>query len=176
MHSPNHSSFYPQASLTLSLPDEPATNALGSLIAPVLAPGMVVWLDGDLGAGKTTLVRALLRSLGYTGPVKSPTYALVEVYVISSIYWYHFDFYRFNDPEEFADAGMAEYFRDDAVCLVEWPEKAAGHVPPPDLALVFSFSADQRCSGRVLELSAYSERGKACLKTLANRHIQGDAA
>ena len=136
---------------------------------------MVIWLDGDLGAGKTTLVRALLRGLDYAGPVKSPTYTLVEVYVISSIYWYHFDFYRFNDPEEFVDAGLGEYFRDDAVCLVEWPERAAGHVPQADLALVFRFPENQQCSGRVLELSAYSERGKACLKTLAN-HIQGDVA
>jgi len=175
LHSPNHSSFQVPVSLKLNLPDEPATIAVGRLIAPALVPGMVVWLDGDLGAGKTTLVRALLRSLGYAGPVKSPTYTLVEVYVISSIYWYHFDFYRFNDPEEFFDAGLAEYFRDDAVCLVEWPGKAAGYVPQADLALAFRFPADQRCSGRVLELSAYSERGKACLTTLAN-HMQGGAA
>ncbi len=175
MHSPNHSSFQVPTSLTLELPDEPATIALGNLLAPILVPGMVIWLDGDLGAGKTTLVRALLRCLGYAGPVKSPTYTLVEVYVISSIYWYHFDFYRFNDPEEFADAGLGEYFRDDAVCLVEWPEKAAGHVPQADLALVFRFPENLGCCGRLLELSGYSERGKACLKTLAN-HIQGDAA
>ncbi len=149
--------------------------AFGSLLAPILAPGMVVWLDGDLGAGKTTLVRAVLRSLDYAGPVKSPTYTLVEVYVISSIYWYHFDFYRFNDPEEFVDAGLGEYFRDDAVFLVEWPEKAAGHAPQADLALDFRFPENLRCSGRVLVLSAYSERGKACLKILAN-HIQGDVA
>lgn len=175
LHSPNHSSSEVQASLALDLPDEPSTTALAGLLAPLLAPGMVVWLDGDLGAGKTTLVRALLRNLGYAGPVKSPTYTLVEVYVISSIYWYHFDFYRFNDPEEFADAGLGEYFRDDAVCLVEWPGKAAGHVPQADLALAFRFPESQHCLGRVLELSANSERGKSCLTTLANR-IRRDAA
>ena len=134
MHSPNHSlpaanaapgSDAPEsACLTLRLSDEAATNALGAALAGTLAPGMVVWLDGDLGAGKTTLVRALLRALGHAGPVKSPTYTLVELYSVSSLYLYHFDFYRFNDPEEFDDAGLGEYFRKDAVCLVEWPDKA----------------------------------------------------
>jgi tRNA threonylcarbamoyladenosine biosynthesis protein TsaE len=113
VHSPddNHSTF------SLHLPDETATASFGRRLASLLAPGMVVWLDGDLGAGKTTLVRALLRALQSCGPVRSPTYTLVEIYVISRIYWYHFDFYRFNFPEEFLDAGLAEYFRDDAVCL-----------------------------------------------------------
>jgi tRNA threonylcarbamoyladenosine biosynthesis protein TsaE len=87
-----------------------ATGQFGQQLAPLLSPGMVVWLDGDLGAGKTTLVRALLRALGHTGPVKSPTYTLVEIYVISRIYWYHFDFYRFNFPEEFLDAGLWRVF------------------------------------------------------------------
>lgn len=144
------------------MPDEAATLALGRQLAPWLLPGMVVWLTGDLGSGKTTLTRALLRALGHCGPVKSPTYTLVEVYVVSSIYWYHFDFYRFNDPEEFDDAGLGEYFRDDAVCLVEWPEKAVGYVPLPDLTLLFSFSGD----GRVLDLVASSEKGEPCLNAL----------
>ena len=136
---------------------------------------MVVWLDGDLGAGKTTLVRALLRGLGHTGPVKSPTYTLVEVYVVSSIYWYHFDFYRFNDPTEFEDAGLGEYFRENAVCLVEWPAKAAGHVPPADLALVFRFAGDTPESGRVLELRAHSEAGRKCLSAFALRRSVADS-
>jgi tRNA threonylcarbamoyladenosine biosynthesis protein TsaE len=160
--------------LVLDLEDESATQAFGSQLGSALGPGMVVWLDGDLGAGKTTLVRALLRSRGYVGPVKSPTYTLVEVYVISSIYWYHFDFYRFNDPEEFADAGLGEYFRDDAVCLVEWPGKADGYVPPADLALVFRLPEELSCPGRVLQLSAGSERGAACLTSLSSR-IEGGA-
>jgi len=151
------------------LPDEAATAALGCELAPLLLPGMVVWLDGDLGAGKTTLTRALLRALGHSGPVKSPTYTLVEVYVVSSIYWYHFDFYRFNHPEEFEDAGLGEYFRDDAVCLVEWPEKAAGYVPPADLALVFRFAENGSNPGRELGLVANSEAGRQCLNKLKNR-------
>lgn len=155
--------------------DEAATVALGRRLAPLLDAGTVVWLDGDLGAGKTTLVRSMLRKLGHQGPVKSPTYTLVEVYVVSNIYWYHFDFYRFNDPEEFVDAGLGEYFRNDSVCLVEWPEKAAGHVPPADLLLVFRFPENRHDSGRVLELSAYTERGQSCLNTLKSL-IPGAAA
>ncbi len=152
--------------LTRHLPDEAATAALGCELAPLLRPGLVVWLDGDLGAGKTTLARALLRGLGHAGPVKSPTYTLVEVYVVSSIYLYHFDFYRFNEPEEFEDAGLGEYFREDSVCLVEWPEKAAGFVPEADLAIVFRFATETPEGGRILDLSARSEAGRQCLSAL----------
>ena len=129
----------------------------------------VVAFRGEMGAGKTTLVRALLRGSGHTGPVKSPTYTLVEVYVVSSLYWYHFDFYRFNEPEEFDDAGLAEYFRDDAVCLVEWPDKARGFVPLPDLVLRLCFPTAAE-SGRSTTLLACSERGQSCLNALA-KHI-----
>ena len=157
------------SAITRVLPDEAATIAFGRQLAPLLSPGMVVWLDGDLGAGKTTLVRALLRGLGHVGPVKSPTYTLVEVYVVSNIYWYHFDFYRFNEPEEFDDAGLGEYFRDDAVCLVEWPEKAVGYVPPADLVLRFRLVDGNSASGRILDLVAKSEGGRKCLSELQNR-------
>ena len=132
---------------------------------------MVVWLEGDLGAGKTTLVRALLRGLGYVGPVKSPTYSLVEVYVVSSLYWYHFDFYRFSEPSEFDDAGLGEYFREDSVCLVEWPEKAAGHAPPPGLVLAFRFAEG---SGRIVELEARSEAGRKCLDSFKEQQRGGE--
>jgi tRNA threonylcarbamoyladenosine biosynthesis protein TsaE len=136
---------------------------------------MVVWLDGDLGAGKTTLVRALLRALGHAGPVKSPTYTLVEVYVVSSLYLYHFDFYRFTDPREFLDAGLDEYFRDDSVCLVEWPGKAAGFVPPADLEVRLRFPDGASSSGRIADLLARSERGCQCLSIL-DRPISRGAA
>ena len=152
--------------MKVRLPDEAATLAFGQALGPLLEPGMVVWLDGDLGAGKTTLVRALLRGLGHVGPVKSPTYTLVEVYVVSSLYLYHFDFYRFSEPEEFDDAGLGEYFRDDTVCLVEWPEKAAGYVPPADLTIVFRFSDGLPEAGRELECVADSEVGRRCLSKL----------
>jgi tRNA threonylcarbamoyladenosine biosynthesis protein TsaE len=153
----------------LTLPDEAATLAIGRDLAPLLVPGMILWLNGDLGAGKTTLARALLRGVGHIGPVKSPTYTLVEVYVVSSIYWYHFDFYRFNEPEEFEDAGLGEYFRNDAVCLVEWPEKAVDYVPSADLVLFFRFVGDRPESGRELEFIAHSEAGHKCLSALKSR-------
>jgi tRNA threonylcarbamoyladenosine biosynthesis protein TsaE len=145
------------------LADVTATERLGARLADAIRPGLVIYLEGDLGAGKTTLVRALLRRLGYAGPVKSPTYSLVEVYVISRLYLYHFDFYRFLSPEEFVDAGLDEYFREDSVCLVEWPQKAAAYVPPADLRLALS----HRAVGRHCVPVACSEEGKACLKRLA---------
>src|SRR5690349_6810685 len=123
---------------------------------------MVVYLEGDLGSGKTTLVRALLRALGHTGPVKSPTYSLVEVYVISSLYFYHFDFYRFESPEEFLDAGLGEYFNDASICLVEWPEKAQGCAPPADLRCLFETIG----TGRRVTLKADSAAGALCVSQL----------
>ena len=151
-----------QCTRELPLADAAATERLGGLLAGCIRPGLVIYLEGDLGAGKTTLVRALLRALGHLGPVKSPTYALVEVYVISSLYLYHFDFYRFGSPEEFVDAGLGEYFREDSVCLVEWPEKAAGYVPPADLRLAIRHRAD----ARDLVPVACSEEGQQCLTRL----------
>jgi tRNA threonylcarbamoyladenosine biosynthesis protein TsaE len=149
----------PEPTISVELPNEVASVSLAAQLAPCLPPGVVVYLDGDLGAGKTTLVRAMLRALGHTGPVKSPTYALVEVYVISSLYWYHFDFYRFNHPEEFVDAGLGEYFRSDSICLVEWPDKAAGCVPAADLVVALRIAGDGRCA----RLSAVSDEGERCL-------------
>jgi tRNA threonylcarbamoyladenosine biosynthesis protein TsaE len=161
--------------LNRELADEAATLALGRALAPALKPGTVVWLDGELGAGKTTLARALLCSLGHAGPVKSPTYTLVEVYVVSSLYLYHFDFYRLMDPQEFLDAGLDEYFRDDAVCLVEWPDKAAGCVPPADLAIRLRFPDGAASSRRIADLLAHSERGCQCLSILASPASRGGA-
>jgi tRNA threonylcarbamoyladenosine biosynthesis protein TsaE len=152
----------PDVTAVFALPDEAATQRLGDMLAPSLQPGMVVFLEGDLGAGKTTLSRAMIRALGHTGAVKSPTYSLVEVYVVSSLYLYHFDFYRFEYPEEFLDAGFDEYFNDTAICLVEWPERAAGCLPSPDLRLRIHHAG----VGRVLEAVADSPKGQACLNTL----------
>ena len=109
----------PEPTIPMNLPTRrPFDEALAGRWCPACVRGWS-FLDGDLGAGKTTLTAAMLRALGDTGPVKSPTYTLVEVYVVSSIYWYHFDFYRFNVPEEFVDAGWAN-ISGDSVCLVEW--------------------------------------------------------
>jgi tRNA threonylcarbamoyladenosine biosynthesis protein TsaE len=152
----------PDVTAVFNLPDEAATCRFGEKMAPLLNPGMVIYVEGELGAGKTTAVRALIRALGHQGPVKSPTYSLVEVYVISSLYLYHFDFYRFESPEEFLDAGLGEYFNDTAVCLVEWPERAEGCVPSPDLRLRLHHAG----LGRVVEAVANTPEGKACLSAL----------
>jgi tRNA threonylcarbamoyladenosine biosynthesis protein TsaE len=128
--------------------------------------GLQVQLVGDLGAGKTTLVRATLRGLGHTSRVRSPTYTLVEPYVlerpVGELALYHFDLYRFTDPAEWADAGFREYFDSGAICLVEWPQRAGRLLGVPDL--VFSLDLDDEGDGRVLVARAYSESGKACLE------------
>jgi tRNA threonylcarbamoyladenosine biosynthesis protein TsaE len=147
----------------LHLPDATATEAAGERLGPALAGGMIVTLSGDLGAGKTTLVRGCLRALGWTGAVKSPSYPLVEHYPLSSIYFYHFDFYRFTDPSEWDTAGLAEYFGPEAVCLIEWPERVAGRLPRPDVALTLVYPADPSSPGRVLVSSAATEDGERCL-------------
>src|SRR5207253_3169458 len=107
------------------LPDADSTLRAGAALAPGLRGGMIVTLSGELGAGKTTLVRGMLRELGWLGAVKSPSYALVEDYTISSLYFYHFDFYRFEDSNEWDATGFAEYFRPDAIC-VRAPVAGAG--------------------------------------------------
>ena len=117
----------------INLPDAAATRALGAELARGLAPGLQLHLHGELGAGKTTLVQGLLAALGHSGRVKSPTYTLVEVYELSRLNLYHFDFYRFRDAQEWREAGFSDYFGGDAVCLVEWPEKAGDDLPPPDI-------------------------------------------
>lgn len=147
------------APLVLELPDEAATLALGARLGRALVPGLAIWLRGDLGAGKTTLTRGLLRELGFPGRVKSPTYTLVELYELSRFNLYHFDLYRFADPDEWEDAGFREYFNDTSVCLVEWPDKAGGMLPGADLSLELEFSGE----GRIARLHAASAAGMSCL-------------
>ena len=148
--------------ITRHLADEGATDEFGAELAKVVKPGLMIALSGDLGAGKTALVRAMLRALGYQGKVKSPTYTLVESYVISGLYLYHFDFYRFNDQNEWHEAGFREYFNKNSVCLVEWPEKAGDLLPQSDLRI----SLDIRESGRDVTVEAGSEKGRLCLQEL----------
>lgn len=143
------------------LSDEAATLALGAAFAHGLASGLVVYLEGELGAGKTTFTRGVLRGLGYRGRVKSPTFTLVEVYEFSKLNFYHFDFYRFDDPPTLREAGLGEYFRSDAVCLVEWPGKARG-LPPPDVRVRFTVED----GGRAVVLCAETEAGQRCLKRM----------
>ena len=133
--------------LKVHLPDERATLALGAALATTLEPGLTIYLRGELGAGKTTVIRGLLRALGWQGPVRSPTYALVEVYAISRLDLHHFDFYRFHDPREWIDAGFRESFNGRTVSLIEWPERAGGLLPPADVEIDLEFhEAGQRSS------------------------------
>lgn len=146
-------------SLRVDLPDEAATLALGTRLGAALAPGLNIWLRGHLGAGKTTLTRGVLRGLGFAGRVKSPTYTLVELYALSRFNLYHFDLFRFADPDEWHDAGFREYFNAASVCLVEWPDKARGAVPAPDLCI----DLDILDHGRVARIEAMTEEGRACI-------------
>ena len=141
------------------LPDEDATLALGAEIARGLRPGMTLYLQGDLGAGKTTLVRGMLRALGHAGRVKSPTYTLTEIYNLPAFELYHFDLYRMSDPREWMDAGFREVVNGTTVSLVEWPEKAAGLLPPPDLRMLLQVCDD----GREITIVAETTLGKECL-------------
>ena len=146
------------------LVDESATLALGAEIAPHLRGGMTLYLEGDLGAGKTTLVRGLLRALGYGGRVKSPTYTLTEIYSLTEFELYHFDLYRMHDPREWLDAGFREVADRRTVSLVEWPEKAAGLLPPPDVRIQLRV----RDTGREVKLVAETVLGKECVKAYCN--------
>lgn len=160
-HDPHHSDCLSE----LRLEDDAATEGLGAALAEGLEPGLVIYLEGDLGAGKTTLARGVLRALGFTGNVKSPTYTLIEPYTVSRLDLYHFDFYRFTQPDEYLDAGLDEYFDGRGVCLVEWPDKARPHVPAPDLRIQLSLAPQ----GRRADLTAQGERGRRCLDKIRER-------
>jgi tRNA threonylcarbamoyladenosine biosynthesis protein TsaE len=153
--------------LRFELADEGATLALGAALAKALQSqpehGALIYLSGDLGAGKTTLSRGLLRGLGFAGRVKSPTYTLVELYVVSRLNLYHFDFYRFGEPEEWQEAGFRDLFNETNICLVEWPEKAGELLPPPDVKIALKTT---RTQGREATISATTARGRHLLSTM----------
>lgn len=134
------------------LPDEVATQEFGGLLAEeLLFPG-VVYLYGQLGAGKTTLTRAILRQLGYAGAVKSPTYTLVEEYQLGTKKLLHFDLYRLADPEELEFIGVRDYFESDALFMLEWPQRGVGFIPDPDLEIELQLAGE----GRKVFLTPYS--------------------
>ncbi len=148
--------------MDINLPDAAATAALGAALAAGAAPGRVLHLRGDLGAGKTTLVRGLLRALGYPGRVKSPTYTWVEPYSVSSLHFYHFDFYRFKDRSEWLSSGLREYFNPQSFCVVEWPEKAGDLLNRPDVEVVLQFAGEARKAS----VEARTDVGRAWLSSL----------
>lgn len=152
---------------TAYLPDETATAALGAALARAVVPGLVIYLHGDLGAGKTALTRALLRAAGHQGTVKSPTYTLSEPYRVQldgqPVNVIHYDLYRMSSPEEFLDAGFREDFDGKNICIVEWPEKGEPVLPLPDVKVLLKVSG----LGREVELQALSELGLLCLDRLS---------
>ena len=168
MHETNHSrsgvSRHSAAGreFAILLPDEAATTQFAARLAHALQAGLVIYLRGDLGAGKTTLVRSLLQTLGYAGRVKSPTYTLLEHYKVAGLNLRHFDLYRFRDAEEWESSGFRDEFDGNNICLVEWPEQAAGLLPAADISITFEILQD----GREILLHAYTEAGQTCLNAL----------
>ncbi len=148
--------------LVVQLEGEEAMVSWGKRLGRALRQGGTVFLRGELGAGKTTLCRGVLRSLGYTGAVKSPTYTLVEPYTCAGKVLYHFDLYRLGDPEELDYIGIRDYFEDDNICLVEWPERGQGLLPVDDLEVAIS----RLGAGRSLEARSHTERGRQILAAL----------
>jgi tRNA threonylcarbamoyladenosine biosynthesis protein TsaE len=148
--------------ISMNLADESSTVALAQRLASRLKPGMVIYLHGDLGAGKTTLVRGMLNALGYTGRVKSPTYTLVEPYHIAGLDLRHFDLYRLHDEEEWEAAGFRDEFDGRNIFFIEWPEHALGLIPPADVKISFEILAQ----GRNVVIQANTPTGRECLKQL----------
>ena len=149
--------------ITLFLADEEAMVAFGKRIAEVTKGAGLIFLEGDLGAGKTTLSRGVIRGLGHAGAVKSPTFTLVEPYEIGNVRAFHFDLYRLVDPEELEYMGIRDYFDEDALCLIEWPDKGTGFLPKPDLTITIS----PHNSGRQLKLLPQGARGESWCVALA---------
>jgi tRNA threonylcarbamoyladenosine biosynthesis protein TsaE len=146
--------------ITLTLADENATLDCARRLAVVIVPGTVIYLHGDLGAGKTTLVRGLLYALGYTGRVKSPTYTLLEPYQVENWQLRHFDLYRMHSPLEWEQAGFNDEVDGNNVFLIEWPEQAASQLPSADIEIDLVILNE----GRTATLRALSPKGVGCLK------------
>jgi len=153
------------------LADESATVAFGARLgaalrdyAPKAKQALVVFLEGDLGAGKTTSTRGMLQAFGHSGPVKSPTYTLVEPYEFTSVDVYHFDLYRLGDPEELEYMGIRDYFTAQSICIVEWPSRGEGVLPQEDLRLRVTTEAP----GRRAKVEACSVAGAAVLEVMVS--------
>lgn len=157
---------HPPIVKTLHLPDEAATASLARALATLQAlQDAFISLHGNLGSGKTTLVRYWLQALGVTGRIKSPTYAVVETYALPTHNIWHFDFYRFNDPQEWEDAGFRDVFASAGLKLAEWPEKAATFLPAPDLQIHLD-TVGTSMLARLATLTGHTALGRTALEAL----------
>jgi tRNA threonylcarbamoyladenosine biosynthesis protein TsaE len=146
----------------LVLPDEAATIQLGGQLARACVHPLHIYFQGEIGAGKTTLIRALLQALGVSGTIGSPTYTLVEHYQTNRYPVYHFDLYRLKDAEELEYLGWRDLFASDALCLVEWPEQGQGLLPMPDITCLLDFKE----AGRVIQFTGKSKSGAQMIERL----------
>lgn len=144
------------------LADENDTLKLGERFAQLISPPLIIWLKGDLGAGKTTFTRGLLNALGYNGAVKSPTYNIVETYPFKGFNLHHFDLYRFQNPEEWLDAGLDELITADSIILMEWPQLGGDLAPPADIILNITIKS----SGRTVQINAVTTNGTKTLNKI----------
>ncbi|RLJ19386.1 tRNA (adenosine(37)-N6)-threonylcarbamoyltransferase complex ATPase subunit type 1 TsaE [bacterium endosymbiont of Escarpia laminata] len=148
--------------MRLELHNEAEQESFGARLAKRCKPPFTVYLEGNLGTGKTTLARGFIRALGHQGAVKSPTYTLLEPYELEGVACYHFDLYRLADPEELEYLGIQDLMDGKAILLVEWPDRGKGVLPPADLRIRLEYQE----TGRVLQLSSHSEKGKQLIKDL----------
>lgn len=148
-------------SKTILIHTEEEMLAFGAALSRDLVNGTIIYLHGDLGAGKTTLVRGVLRGLGYTGKVKSPTYTLVEPYDLPQGIFYHFDLYRLQDALELAFMGIEEYFMENTIAFIEWPQNGHDLLPAADLECYIDFVNQ----GRSIRLVAHTDKGHKILST-----------
>lgn len=137
---------------------------LAEQFATLQQTGLLIFLEGDLGVGKTTFVRALLGVMGYEGKVKSPTYTLVETYELANSLVHHFDLYRLQNPKELNDLGIEEYLTPNTLVFVEWPEQGKGILPPPDLT--FHYDYDTHYEHRYLRILGHTDKGKELARRL----------
>jgi tRNA threonylcarbamoyladenosine biosynthesis protein TsaE len=147
--------------------NEASMELFGAALLSAMQHQGVVYLVGDLGMGKTTLSRGVIRAAGHQGTVKSPTYTLVEPYELDSGTIYHFDLYRLNDPEELEFLGIRDYFTEDSLCLVEWPDKGEGLLPGADLEVHLEVSGQ----GRSIRWDANTQKGRQAADILYQQLI-----